>query len=141
MIGEARCPLFLYAGDGFKLIAAAQNAILKLAFSKKNGIGVGIRHAVGERLCCADCIGVELRDPRGKLPRAGKRIGGHVRYDAQRLRFLACDAEGAVTEWTDLDLDGRPLMEPLQAPKATWEELQSHARFPAASADRARARW
>lgn len=43
-------------------------------------------------------------------------------------RFVACDADGAVTTWETRAEDGSPIGE--GSGRATWEELRRHAAFP-----------
>jgi hypothetical protein len=45
-------------------------------------------------------------------------------------RFTDCDAHGATLERMRLGADGEP-MDPVEAHRSTWLELQAHASFPA----------
>lgn len=56
--------------------------------------------------------------------------GGRV-VGRSRTRFVACDDEGTEIEHVALDATGDPVAEPRVA-RATWDELQAHASFPAA---------
>ena len=45
-------------------------------------------------------------------------------------QFVECDADGATIERWRLTTDGEPLG-PAEKERATWEQLQAHASFPA----------
>ena len=73
---------------------------------------------------------------RGGSP-AGKTV--RVRIDEEdqpprirQTRFVEVDADGSIQEYSEFDLDGRPLGEP-ERRRSRWLDLQDHASSPAAA--------
>lgn len=68
---------------------------------------------------------------------AGKTVRVRIEEDGSppriRLtRFVEVDAEGSVQEYSEFDLDGRPLGAP-ERRRSRWLDLQDHASSPAAA--------
>lgn len=72
--------------------------------------------------------------PDGRLIRLLVEIDGQEPF-LRTNRFVGGDAEGSTIESQRLALDGRPLSE-IEAARTTWQQLQAHASFPAATTTR-----
>ena len=99
--------------------------------------GAADPHVLGPGLLPTPFTADEIRAgcPDGRLIRLLVEVDGQEPFHRTN-RFVAGDAEGATLESQRLALDGRPLGE-VDASRTTWQQLQAHASFPAASTTRA----
>jgi len=93
-------------------------------------------HVLGPGLLPTPFTADEIRAgcPDGRLIRLLVEVDGQE-PGLRTNRFVAGDAEGSTIESQRLTLDGRPLGD-VDAARTTWQQLQAHASFPAASTTR-----